>query len=151
MIIVIADTSCLITYDKINGFDILKKTFNEIIITKEVAEEYGHELPNWIVIKSYDNKKEYTELRISLGKGEASSIVLAKELEGSLLIIDEKRGRKIARKMSVNIIGSLGILLKAKAKGVINSVGSVIEKIETETNFRIANSIKEELLKRAKE
>jgi len=105
---VIADTSCLILYQKINGFHILKNTFNEIIITKEVEEEYGLPLPGWFKIKPISDHNLYLELRRKLGKGEASSIVLANEMENCLLIIDEKRGRNLAEEMSLRIIGSLG-------------------------------------------
>ena len=55
MRVIIADTSCLILYDKINQFEILQKTFTELIVTREVAEEYG-ELPNWVVIKEVTDK-----------------------------------------------------------------------------------------------
>lgn len=117
MRVIIADTSCLILYDKINQFEILQKTFSELIVTTEVAEEYG-ELPDWVVIREVTEKAEYSRLIENLGKGEASSITLALELENSLLIIDEKKGRRIAEEMEIEIIGSMGILLKAKEKGV---------------------------------
>ena len=41
---IIADTSCLIIYDKINKLEILQDTFVELIVTSEVAEEFGGEL-----------------------------------------------------------------------------------------------------------
>lgn len=41
MKVVIADTSCLIVYDKIQRLDILRKTFPELIITQQVGEEFG--------------------------------------------------------------------------------------------------------------
>ena len=89
---------CLILYDKIQRFDILQQTFPELIVTKEVADEYG-ELPDWVVVKEVSDKAKYAELTDSLGKGEASSIALALESENSLLIIDEKKERKIAEDM----------------------------------------------------
>lgn len=42
---IIADTSCLIIYDKINRLEILRDTFVELIVTDEVAKEFGGELP----------------------------------------------------------------------------------------------------------
>lgn len=146
---VIADTSCLIIYEKINKSEILKNTFLELIVTPQVAEEFG-DLPAWIIIKKIENQAKYLELTNGLGKGEASSIVLALEIENSLLIIDEKKGRKIARDHSVEIIGSLGILLKAKQKGAIDSVKEIVNLIE-QTDFRISKAIKDELLKQADE
>jgi predicted nucleic acid-binding protein len=147
---IITDTSCLILYDKINELDVLRRTFSSLIITPQVAEEFGDELPNWINVKPIRDIEQYTQLINELGRGEASSIVLAQEIRGSLLIIDEKRGRRVAKNLRIEIIGSLGILLKAKQKGVIKTVASFLEKIE-QTNFRVSKVIKEELLKKANE
>lgn len=150
MRVVISDTSCLILYDKIGELEILRNTFSTILVTREVAEEYGQGLPNWINIKIIKNLRQYEELKEELGPGEASSIVLAKEMSGSLLVIDEKRGRRVANELKIEIIGSFGILLKAKEKGVIKSVRKIIEKID-QTNFRISRTIRAELLRRAGE
>ena len=75
---------------------------------------------------------------------------MALEFENSLLIIDEKKGRKIAEEMKIEIIGSLGILIKAKEKGVIKSVKDILELID-KTDFRISQSVREKILKRAGE
>jgi len=147
---IIADTSCLIIYDKINKLEILRDTFVELIVTDEVAEEFGDELPAWIAIKRITNKNQYLELAKNLGKGEASSITLALEFDASLLIIDERKGRKVAEEMKIDIIGSLGVLIKAKETGKIESVKKILNLID-KTNFRISNSLKEQVLKKAGE
>lgn len=147
---IIADTSCLILYDKINKLEILRDTFVELIVTDEVAEEFGGGLPGWIAIRQITNQKQYFELVKNLGKGEASSITLALEFDDSLLIIDERKGRKVAEEMEIEIIGSLGVLIKAKEKGTIESVKEILNLID-KTNFRISNSIKEQVLKKAGE
>ena len=149
MKVVIADTSCLIIYDKINKLYILEDTFRELMVTPQVADEFG-DLPDWIHIKEVENQAKFIELARDLGKGEASSIALAIETGDSLLVIDEKKGRKIAVDHGVEIIGSLGVLLKAKQRKVIDSVKDIIDAIE-QTNFRISKAIKEELLKQADE
>jgi predicted nucleic acid-binding protein len=147
--IIISDTSCLILYDKIGRFDILQATFDHIIVTEEVASEYG-DLPGWIEVKSLKNRKQYDELRLELGRGEASSIAFAIENSESLLIIDERKGRKRAEELGISIIGSLGVLLKAKEKGAIDSVSQIMEDIN-KTDFRISEAIKKKLLEEAGE
>ncbi len=146
---IIADTSCLIIYDKIYRLEILQHTFADLIVTDEVAKEFG-ELPDWITVQQIANKDQYLELAKDLGKGEASSITLALEFNDSLLIIDERKGRKVAEEMKIEIIGSLGVLIKAKEKGVIKSVKEILNLID-KTNFRISESIKEKVLKKASE
>lgn len=145
MRVIIADTSCLIIYHKIDQLVILQDTFSELIVTKEVADEFG-ELPNWIAIKEVANKEQYLKLTDDLGKGEASSIALALEYGNSLLIIDERKGRKVAGDLNIEIIGSLGVLIKAKEMGVIKSVREILILID-KTDFRISSSIREKVLK----
>jgi predicted nucleic acid-binding protein len=147
---IIADTSCLIIYEKINQFGILEKTFEEILITKEVAEEFGYDLPDWIKIAEISDKEKYLRLTEHLGRGEASSITLALEMKECLLIMDEKKGRRIAEELKVDIIGSLGVLVKAKERGAIDSVSAILKLID-QTNFRISKSVKAEILKQSGE
>lgn len=150
MKVVIADTSCLIVYDKIQGLDILRKTFSELVITQQVREEFGV-LPDWLNVSVIEENDElYLELLKSLGQGEASSIVLASQTKDSLLVIDEKKGRLAAMKNGISIIGSLGVLVEAKRKGVVASVRDTITKIE-QTNFRVSESIKKKVLEKAGE
>ncbi len=85
-----------------------------------------------------------------MGKGEASSITLALEFGDSLLIVDERKGRKVAEEMEIEIIRSLGVLIKAKETGVIRSVKDILNLID-KTNFRISGLIKEKVLKKAGE
>ena len=55
--IVIADTSCLILFHKIGELDILRKVYESVTTTPEVAEEFGYELPGWILIENVKDKK----------------------------------------------------------------------------------------------
>ena len=75
----------------------------------------------------------------------ASAIALALEIKDCLLIIDEKKGRKLAKELKIKIIGTLKTILLAKQKGVITSVKSIIEQLENH-NFRFAKNISEEIL-----
>ncbi len=150
MKVIVADTSCLILYDKIGQLAILTKTFPELFVTKEVADEFGKELPDQVLIREVTDKRSYLKWAENLGKGEASSITLALENEGSLLIIDEKKGRKVAETLKIEIIGSLGVLIKAKEKGVIQSVEEILKLID-QTDFRISDAIRKAILKVAGE
>jgi predicted nucleic acid-binding protein len=58
----------------------------------------------------------------SLDKGELTSIALYKYLKADYLLIDERAGRKIAKINGIKIIGTLGVLIEAKRKGIIPSI-----------------------------
>jgi len=82
--------------------------------------------------------------------GEATSIALASADQNSLLIIDESKGRKVAKEMGIQITGTLGILVTAKQKGYIKAVKPIIAKIQ-QTNFRISENLIRVVLEKVNE
>lgn len=144
--VVIADTSCLIVLDQIGEISILEKIYSEIWITPEIREEFNGVIPDWINITEVKDKKSQRLLELDLDKGEASAIALGTETENCLLVIDEKKGRTIAKKLGLQITGTLGIIVKGKKLGVIESVRDVLVKLE-KYNFWISESLKKKILK----
>lgn len=126
---VISDTSCLIALQNINRLDLLRDLYQEIIIAKEVQNEFGEELPTWIKISRAKNVKLRSDLEKRLDKGEASSIILAQETPNSILIIDEIKGRKIAKSLNIDIIGTIGIFIIAHKRGLADDVLNIIYKL----------------------
>lgn len=147
--IIVSDTSCLILFYKIGELELLHKVFGHIIITETVSKEYKRPIPKWIQIKNPSTNLHYG-LQGFLDPGEATSISLATELKGSLLIIDESKGRKVAKELGITISGSLGILVIAKNRGFIASVKPIIEKI-TQTNFRLSDRLIKKVLQQVNE
>ncbi len=129
---VISNTTPLIAFIKKNELAILKSLFNEIIIPKAVYDEIINIPKNldierkileqeikkkWIMIK------EVTTLKIpdiNLGKGETEAINLCFNSNTPLLLIDEKRGRNIAKTLNIEVLGTLGIFALAIKKGLKN-------------------------------
>lgn len=117
--VIISDTSCLISFTNLGHLSVLKKIYPTIIITQEVKQEWGNPLPDWFIEKQVVNPNFQKKLEEKLGKGEASSIALALELQPSVVIIDEIKGRKIAQSFNLEIIGTLGILILAHKRGYL--------------------------------
>jgi predicted nucleic acid-binding protein len=138
--IVISDTSCLIALNNINSLNILKDLYNEVIITNEVKNEFGESLPNWINVVKVQDLQKKRELEEVLDAGEASSIALSLEIEDSILIIDELKGRKIASSLNIKIIGTIGILILAHKKGLIKDLITVILKL-VNSGFRLSDDL----------
>lgn len=134
--IIVSDTSCLILLDKIDELNLLQKLFGTVVITEIVSQEFGDAIPDWINVEKTVAHSSQLLLQTGLDKGEASSIALALEHPDSLLIIDELKGRKLAKKLGLTITGTLGILAQAKMKGHISSLKLLVEKIK-KTNFRL--------------
>src|SRR3989304_1491081 len=145
--IIISDTSCLIALTNIDKLDILRDLYREVIITKDVYDEFGGTLPDWIMISEVKSRKKQAELESRLDKGEASSIALALEIQNSTLIIDEVKGRKIAQSLNIDIIGTIGVLLLADKKGLIKDVISIILKMVNK-GFRLSDKLIDKLIEK---
>lgn len=143
--IIIADASPLIVLQNIGQLLLLRSLFDEILITTEIKSEFGLDLPDWIRIAEVQDKTKQKLLSLTLDKGEASAIALCLENAESLLIIDEKKGRRIAKELDLKILGTLGVILKAKEKGLVNSIEDILEHLET-ANFHISKNLKTMIL-----
>lgn len=106
--------------DKLGLLHLLKQFYKEITITPEVKMEWGKPVPNWVVENKAQKIELQSKLENKLGKGEANTIVLALELQPSIVIIDEAKGRKIAKTFNLEVIGTLGILILAFKNGYLN-------------------------------
>lgn len=135
--IIIADSSSIIILYETELLQLLPSLFNRITITKQVEKEIRIAVPEWMKVQEPSNQKLVNDLLKELDEGEASSIALAVEHKDSLLIIDEKDGRKIAASLHIQIIGTLGILLHAKRKNLVPSFKACLDKIIAK-GFRIS-------------
>jgi predicted nucleic acid-binding protein len=148
--VIITDTSCLIALSRMDMLFVLKELYREILITPEIAKEYGDSLPDWVLISQVKDVRFQRLLSDYLDKGEASAIALALELKNCTLILDDLKVRKEAEKLRLPYTGTLGVLFKAKQRGIIARLKPCLEQLQG-AGFRIAKPIMDELLKRSGE
>lgn len=87
---------------------------------------------------------------MQIDKGEASAIALAIELSDSVIILDDYKARKLAESLGIQNIGTIGIIIKAKRQGVIESIKPFLQKIR-QTDFRISEEIEKRALEESGE
>ena len=119
MKIIISDTTALIILAKTNHLNLLTNFIDKVYIPKAVMNEieYKNDIvkvliknSDFIETKEISNREIFHDIETTnLDLGETEAIALALELD-LRLIIDEKRGRKIATQKGVRIIGLLGVL-----------------------------------------
>ncbi|MCW3109028.1 MAG: hypothetical protein JWQ09_3534 [Segetibacter sp.] len=148
--IIISDTSCLITLDKINLLIILKNLFKVVTITSLIAQEFGTALPDFIQTIEPSQSIFQKILQMNIDAGEASAIALSLEYKDPLVIIDDLKARKIAEELKLNITGTLGVLIEARKKGFINNLSTVLKEL-AKTNFRLTDELIQHALKMAGE
>ena len=145
--VVISDTSCLIILSKIGYLEVLQALFGEVLISREVKDEFGEDLPDWIIVKKVASRHIERILLLNVDEGEASAMALylEQQSEDVLLVIDERKGRLVAQDLGIKIIGTIGIIIKAKEKGIITNLSEIIERLE-QTDFRLSPKLKQQLL-----
>lgn len=130
--------------------DLLKKVYGSVFTTLDIADEFGDSLPEWMEVLSVKDPFTQQLLELQIDKGESSAIALALEMPGSTVILDDFKARKIAIKLGIQVTGTLGVIIRAKQKGVLSSIKPFLEKLK-QTNFRLSSELELEALKMAGE
>lgn len=148
--IIISDTTPLITLIKINELNILKDMFGEIVIPEEVYKELTSDVDyidekliidnaEFIKVKNVDSSKiNQIIAETGLDRGESAAIALYEDQTSSaLLIIDEKKGREVASKRNIRITGTIGILLLSYRKKIRtrDEIFKIIDLIKEKRNY----------------
>lgn len=145
--ILVADCSALVALAVCDSLNLLERLFDSVVVPEAVYHE-----------ATRPDKKQAQALKIFLqGKvrqislqnyvfldayadaGETEAMLLYKQLAADKLLIDDKRGRKVAKINQISTIGSLGVLLAAKEKGLVVAVAPLLRKIEQSDIYLSSN------------
>lgn len=96
------------------------------------------------------DKNIVTVLQAELDNGESEAIALALEKSADLILLDDAEAREKARLYHFKITGTLGILLRAKKEGKLQSFGDIIEQLLA-TGFWVDAALKKRLFMEANE
>jgi len=80
----------------------------------------------WLREVAPTNAALLARLRLEIDAGEAEAVALAVERQ-TLLLVDDQQGRRLATELGVRFTGTVGLLLDAKADGLISSVGDLLD------------------------
>jgi predicted nucleic acid-binding protein len=153
--IVIADTTPLSYLILIDLTYILSELFGQVVIPQAVLNElqstqapdqvrqwFAH-CPEWLVVREVQQE----DLTLAhLDPGEREAIALAQELQADLILLDENRGRREALRRGFNITGTIGLLDRAGARGLID-VPTAVARLR-QTSFRVSPRLLNTLLTR---
>lgn len=148
--IVVSDTSAITSLLQIGRADLLPGLFSGVVIPEAVARELQRnhpKLPEFIKIATVANQNEVVRLSAELDSGEAEAIALMLEHQGDLLLIDERAGRRIARREGVPFIGLVGVLVQAKEKGLVESLRHELDQLARIAGFRVSEQLREQVLR----
>ncbi|MEA1869065.1 MAG: DUF3368 domain-containing protein [Euryarchaeota archaeon] len=153
---IVSDSSPLIALAKIGRLNLLE---HEIIVPKAVFEEItrsrredARKLYTWgknrvSVVK---NRQAVEYLELVLDRGEAEVIVLAEEIRADAVLIDDLKARKTAMLRGLAVVGTIGVLLDAKERGLVDDVKPLLDEL-IRKKIRISRELYNHALELAQE
>jgi predicted nucleic acid-binding protein len=146
----VLDSSALIIFHQIDRLDLLRVLFEEFIappaVAREIAPSLGA-LPHWVTVRQPATIPGLAE---SLDPGEREAIALAAMFDADVVVLDELAGRRTARRLGLNVIGSAGLLVRARRLGLIDAVQPELDAMILKGLF-VSRRLYREILETAKE
>ncbi|MEO5649940.1 MAG: DUF3368 domain-containing protein [Ginsengibacter sp.] len=137
--VVVSDTSPLVCLGHLNKLKLLEELFELVLIPGSVYDELKDsnivdqdflQTNPFFKIKSPGNTILVKRLRKQLDMGESEAIALSIEEKPEFLLIDESLGREIALLYHLSIKGTLGILIMAKERNLLQEIKPLIDKLQ---------------------
>ena len=139
----------------------LKKLYGEIIIPEAVYKELSAKAESackrmvdmsldWIRVEKIQNQMAKSMYKTQLHEGEVEVMILSIEIGADVVIIDDANAKKHAKYLGLPVAGTLGILIKAKQEGHIETLRPILEQM-IEHGIYISNELVELCLKQAGE
>lgn len=133
----VVDASPLILLQKVGQIGLLHELCDELVVPEIVVREVGAKKDGVALIDRIASLPrarietevvDTAELRAwDLGRGESQVIALAALTPGARAVLDDLDGRRCAQAFGVPVIGTLGVVLRAKRRGALPTARPVIE------------------------
>lgn len=145
--LVIADASPLIGLEQIGQIELIARLFGGVLVPPAVIQEIAVSVPrrDWLRVQSLSAPIPSTVRLARLDPGEEEAVALAIELRPTWLVLDERRARRLAERLGLPVIGTLGILRTAKLRGVVGEVKPLIDALRA-TRFFVDDRLVGQLL-----
>lgn len=139
---VVSDSSPIIALSDLNRLNLLLELFGDVAVLPAVIGETvsAAPLPRWIHEVELTQPIDPQILIAGLGPGESAAIHLALETNPPWLILDDRPARRLAISLGIPVIGTLGILLAAKRKGLLTTLKPVLNAL-MQTGFFVAPAL----------
>jgi uncharacterized protein len=159
--IVVSDTSPIRALNHLGLLDALGQLFDRVYLPPAVERELtkpptrfaGIHLSEYafLEIRAPQDIPRVQRFRQMLDAGESEALVLALEIGAEALLIDESAGRAIAVGEGMPVIGTVGILSRAKTRGHIATIGPLLDRLRAELDFFVSDQLRDEFLRSAGE
>ena len=148
--IVVSDTTALTTLIKAELEFLLPALFGEIKVPGAVEKEllqFHKTLPVWCQVAAAPQGPLLESLRAIIDPGEAESITLALDLGASVVLLDDKKGRRQAEALGLACLALPALMVAAKRQGLIHSVAAAFAILAAKGRYGVAENTAQVLLR----
>jgi predicted nucleic acid-binding protein len=157
---VICNTSPIQYLHQLELLHLLPALASTVVVPESVVDELnagrvsGVNLPepaklDWMTVRR-PRSETALPLITDLGKGEAEVLMLALEMPGTVVVLDDGFARRVAESLRIPLTGTLGLLLDAKRAGLITNITPFLDALQR-LRFRLAPHTRRAVLKIANE
>ncbi len=159
----VVDSSALIALSSIGQLSLLKHRFPQGVLIPDAVwyevVEAGAGRPganevraaDWIQRRNVEDQDYVRLLSTELDAGEAEAIVLTRQEQVDVILLDEKEARRVARRLGMRVLGTVGLLIWARQHGLITSLSTQLKALQQEGGFRLSEDLYLEALRRVGE
>lgn len=158
---IVSDTTPIVALDFLGLLDLMLYLFEEVTIPIAVDAELragiaiegrGEALARpWLKRVAVQTPFTPGQFGRDVDAGETEAIILAKEVGATLLLVDDGPARRTAKRLGINHMGTAGILLAAKDKRLVASVGPYLYRLRDDYGFFLGDTALRRILELAKE
>jgi predicted nucleic acid-binding protein len=145
---ILTNTSPLIALENIGRLNVLEALYGVVHCTEEVAAEFGPQVPTWLHVHRVQDRTRVAIIGNLVDHGEASLLALAFEMPDSILILDDRKARRLATNLQLRLTGLLGVLIRAQQRGVISSLADELTSLKA-VGFRFSSAMEAEAMRLA--
>lgn len=157
MLVVVSDTSPIRCLAHVGHLALLDRFFTTVVIPPAVMSELQNSKRGdiWHRVKCIPCVRVQTPgdqaavhlLYNSLDLGEAEAIALAAEIHADAILMDERRGRAECARRGLRTLGVLGLLARAKSRGYVPEIKSLIDSLCTTGGFHVSSKVRRSILR----
>jgi len=159
--IVVSDTSPIRALAHLSLLVLLQELFDEVLVPPAVDVELRNPPTSlhcvdvrdiaYVRIQSPRDRTKVAEFLQVLDPGESEALALALEVGVSAVLIDEVAGRTMAKRLGLLPVGVLGLLVRAKQRGLLPEVRPLLDRLKMDLGFFISDPLRAEVLRLARE
>jgi uncharacterized protein len=160
-IVVVSDTSPIRALNHLSLLAAFRDLYGTITVPTAVADELRRptstcpaiEVTNFPFLNVRTPQLDATKAGIArdLDAGETQAILLGIEMRADLILADERKATREARRLGLNTIGVIGVLLDAKRTRLIQNVLPLTDQLTRELHFFISAKLRREIAQLAGE